>query len=153
MVVPAIAILGLALIPYLDREREAAGVYLSGGRGRAGGVAEPRLRGHHGRPRGRDSRPLRLAAHLVPVDLADLDHPGQSRHAPDRRLRALVALDPEEERLDPPVGDRAVHLLRHRFRDPDLRRLGAPRAQLGLLLEPRELAGPLRDANVPEESR
>jgi len=34
MVVPAIAILGLALIPYLDREREEAGVYLSGPRGR-----------------------------------------------------------------------------------------------------------------------
>jgi quinol-cytochrome oxidoreductase complex cytochrome b subunit len=34
MVVPAIALLGLALIPYLDREREEAGVYLSGDRGR-----------------------------------------------------------------------------------------------------------------------
>jgi quinol-cytochrome oxidoreductase complex cytochrome b subunit len=34
MVVPAIALLGLAFIPYLDREREDAGVYLSGDRGR-----------------------------------------------------------------------------------------------------------------------
>jgi quinol-cytochrome oxidoreductase complex cytochrome b subunit len=34
MVVPLIALVGLALIPYLDREREEAGIYLSGGRGR-----------------------------------------------------------------------------------------------------------------------
>ena len=34
MVIPAIVILGLALIPYLDREKEEAGIYLSGPRGR-----------------------------------------------------------------------------------------------------------------------
>ena len=34
MVVPAIVLLGLALIPYLDREPEPAGLYLSGPRGR-----------------------------------------------------------------------------------------------------------------------
>jgi quinol-cytochrome oxidoreductase complex cytochrome b subunit len=35
MVIPAIVVLGLALIPYLDREGEDAGVYFSGKRGRA----------------------------------------------------------------------------------------------------------------------
>jgi quinol-cytochrome oxidoreductase complex cytochrome b subunit len=34
LVVPAVAVLGLALIPYLDREPEDAGVYFSGTRGR-----------------------------------------------------------------------------------------------------------------------
>jgi quinol-cytochrome oxidoreductase complex cytochrome b subunit len=34
LVIPAVAALGLALIPYLDREPEDAGVYLSGPRGR-----------------------------------------------------------------------------------------------------------------------
>jgi quinol-cytochrome oxidoreductase complex cytochrome b subunit len=34
LVIPAIVIIGLALIPYLDREPEDAGVYLSGRRGR-----------------------------------------------------------------------------------------------------------------------
>ena len=32
--IPAVAVLGLALIPYLDREPEDAGVYLSGSRGK-----------------------------------------------------------------------------------------------------------------------
>jgi quinol-cytochrome oxidoreductase complex cytochrome b subunit len=34
MVIPGIALLGLALIPYLDREKEPVGVYLSGARGK-----------------------------------------------------------------------------------------------------------------------
>lgn len=34
LVIPAIVVVGLALIPYLDREPEDAGVYLSGSRGR-----------------------------------------------------------------------------------------------------------------------
>ncbi len=34
LVIPAVAVLGLALIPYLDREPEDAGVYLSGSRGK-----------------------------------------------------------------------------------------------------------------------
>ena len=35
IVVPALAVIGLALIPYLDREPEPAGVWFSGGRGKA----------------------------------------------------------------------------------------------------------------------
>ncbi len=35
LVIPAIVILGLGLIPYLDREKEEAGAYLSGPRGRS----------------------------------------------------------------------------------------------------------------------
>jgi quinol-cytochrome oxidoreductase complex cytochrome b subunit len=35
MVIPAIVVIGLALIPYLDRETEEAGVYFSGKRGRS----------------------------------------------------------------------------------------------------------------------
>ncbi len=35
LVIPAVAIVGLALIPYLDREPEDAGVYFSGEKGRA----------------------------------------------------------------------------------------------------------------------
>ncbi len=34
LVIPAVAVVGLALIPYLDREREDAGVYFSGAPGR-----------------------------------------------------------------------------------------------------------------------
>jgi len=34
LVIPAIVLVGLALIPYLDREREPAGIYFSGARGR-----------------------------------------------------------------------------------------------------------------------
>jgi quinol-cytochrome oxidoreductase complex cytochrome b subunit len=35
LVIPAIVVLGLALIPYLDREKEESGVYFSGRRGRS----------------------------------------------------------------------------------------------------------------------
>ena len=125
---------GSALIPFLDRETEGAGVWF-GGRGRRA-ARRRALRVRRSRPSSaieafairfgwlRDvvSRRSRSSSIIL----------RQSRHGADRRLRGLVALGrcggPARRAL---ARHRPVHLLPGRLRRPDRRRLALPRARTG----------------------
>ena len=149
VMIPTLALLGLALIPYLDRRPGLTGRWLDGGDGL------PAFRWSLAA-----SAVMTLAMLAFTVKCGWLrnwfpDIPQlviicpQSRNGPGRGLHGAVADHPEPDRIRPQGGDLALHLLLRRFHDPDLFRHRAPRAELGLLLDKVKLAPSLRLNTVP----
>ena len=138
--IPAIVLLGLGLIPFLDREEQGTGDWFGGpGGGRLAARVGGRRPGGGDRHRGRGD-PLRLAARMVPRHPATGDHGGQSGHDPRAGVCGVFAVAGPAIQLDPRRRAWAVHLFPLRIPCPDRDRHLFPRAELGFLLVARRLA-------------
>ncbi len=139
--IPVVTVVGLGLVPYLDREKEPAGIYLDWRPQQAHRPAQRALRHILRRAGGGHPRELRMASGLVPGRPAALHHPVQPGDAPHRRIRGLVPARGRQDRLHQLLGHSPLHLLSHGLHHPHLCRHRTQGPQLGLLLVPFRLAG------------
>lgn len=141
--IPAIVVLGLMLVPYLDRERQDIGVWFKRF-GREADLSElGSIHGGGGRRNVGLHGELRLAANVVARDSADCDHAHQPRHGDAGDLRSVVVVRDQDHQLDKVGSVGCLHLFPRGVRDFDLLRDRASRTELGFLLVPSRLAGAL----------
>jgi len=122
--IPGIVVVGLALIPYLDRQHEEIGLWFSGQIGRR--VA------------------LRSLIFTTSRNSTTPHYIGKSRYAACVAVCSLVARDGEPHELYTHGCHCAVHVLLGSVRDPDILRDRASGTELGLLLVAESVADTLR---------
>ena len=143
--IPTIVVLGLMLVPYLDRETENVGVWFDGPRGKRICLASALF-----------SVVVIVGMLMFTVRLGWLrtlvsGHPAVGHYAGEPRRRVLgdfhglVVDDHQADQLDANGRLGGVHLLFGFLRHSDVLRHGAPRAQLGLLLVAERVANSLKE--------